>query len=267
MFGPARVTRYTVTSRRGNPLPKTRLVALSDLHACMPWMGKGRIAGLVEQTNTLGADIVLLLGDYVGHVFGWRDLRPTEVAELLAGFSAPLGAHAVFGNHDWSDDMEARRTRKGPTKWHRAFAEAGITVLSNDMLRIDTPQGVLALAGLESQRAFHSRTSGELSGADDLPALLSQLDPDMPTVLMAHEPDIFPDLPDWIDLTLSGHTHGGQVAPFGYPILVPSIHGRRFAYGHHVDGTKQLVVSGGLGMSGLPIRIGRPAELVLVDLA
>ena len=72
-------------------------------------------------------------------------------------------------------------------------------------------------------------------------------------------------MPDRVSLTLSGHTHGGQVRMFGYSPMVPSRYGNRYAYGHIVEDNRHLVVSGGLGCSILPVRIGVPPEIVMVD--
>ena len=82
---------------------------------------------------------------------------------------------------------------------------------------------------------------------------------------LAHEPDIFPQVPERVSLTLSGHTHGGQVRLLGYSPMVPSQYGNRYAYGHVVEDGRHLVVSGGLGTSILPVRFGVPPEIVLLD--
>ena len=101
---------------------------------------------------------------------------------------------------------------------------------------------------------------------NNLPATLRQVSGEAPLILLAHEPDQFVATPDRVALTLSGHTHGGQVrlpgmgAPF-----VPSQYGQRYIYGHVVEGSRQLVVSGGLGCSGLPVRLGVPPEITLID--
>ena len=90
---------------------------------------------------------------------------------------------------------------------------------------------------------------------------------DAPVILMAHEPDIFPDVPDRVCLTLSGHTHGGQVRLFGWSPVVPSRYGNRYAYGAIQEGGRHLVVSGGIGCSIAPIRFGMPPEITVVDLS
>jgi predicted MPP superfamily phosphohydrolase len=83
---------------------------------------------------------------------------------------------------------------------------------------------------------------------------------------MSHVPDIFPQVPARVSLTLSGHTHGGQVRLFGYSPVVPSEYGNRYAYGHMLEEDRHLIVSGGLGYSNLPVRVGVPPEIVLVEL-
>lgn len=262
-----RVTRYAVRALREVAVPRMTLAVLSDFHAAAPFMTARRIRRIVRQTNALAADLVLLLGDYAGHVIGGRDIHPDAVAAELSRLTAPLGVFAVFGNHDWRDDPAPRQGDARPTIWHRAFAAHGIATLSNSARTIRADGGALQLAGLESQQAFkHLRAPGRL-GAHDVSATLDGLDPGILTILMAHEPDIFPALRHPVDLVLSGHTHGGQIAPFGRALIVPSLHGRRYAYGRFRSGERQMIVTGGLGTTMLPLRLGRPPEIVLVDLA
>ena len=104
-------------------------------------------------------------------------------------------------------------------------------------------------------------------GVDDLAGTLAQVKDDAPVILMAHEPDIFPKVPDRVALTVSGHTHGGQITFAGYAPVVPSRYGRRYVYGHVVEENRSIIVSGGLGCSGMPIRFGRPPEIVLIELS
>ncbi len=86
-----------------------------------------------------------------------------------------------------------------------------------------------------------------------------------PVILMVHEPDIFVRVPKRATLTLAGHTHGGQVLlPFVGRPIVPSAYGQRFAYGHIVEGGRNMIVSSGLGLTGLPIRFGVPPEIALI---
>jgi len=267
MGDPAVIRRYSLTVRRDVPVPRLTIAMLSDIHAASPYMDKARIAGYVSQVNGLGADLIVLLGDYAGHVLGGRDLPPDAVAEGLSDLRAPLGVYSIFGNHDWRDDPASRPGARLATRWHRAFDAAGIPVLSNEALTLEADGVAFTLAGLESQRAFRRLMPYKITGAHDLPGTLAGADPARFTLMLAHEPDIFPDLPETCDLTLSGHTHGGQIAPFGRALVTPSRYGARYAYGHFQKGTRHMVVSGGLGESGLPIRFGRPREITVVEVA
>jgi predicted MPP superfamily phosphohydrolase len=119
----------------------------------------------------------------------------------------------------------------------------------------------LWIAGLGSQWAFPR------GGADDLAAALAPLASDeAPAILLAHEPDVFPRVPRRVALTLSGHTHGGQVRLLGYSPVVPSRYGNRYAYGHVEEDGRHLVVSGGLGCSIAPVRFGVPPEITVIEL-
>ncbi|MCU4651684.1 metallophosphoesterase [Roseibacterium sp. SDUM158016] len=264
------VTRYAVGGLRDVAVPRLSVALLSDFHASTRFMDRPRIAGIVDQANALRADLVLLLGDYAGHVIGGRSLAPEDVAEELARLSAPLGVFSVFGNHDWYNDPAPRMGEGQPTTWHRAFAAKGIPTLSNEVLPMEAGGVPFRLAGLESQRAFvkkrRRRDRAGRPGADDLGTVMDGLDPSLFTLLMAHEPDVFPELAGHVDLTVSGHTHGGQIVPFGRPLVVPSRHGTRYAYGHFAEGTRQMVVCGGLGFTTIPLRIGRPPEIVVLEL-
>ncbi|MBV8473017.1 MAG: metallophosphoesterase, partial [Hyphomicrobiales bacterium] len=124
------------------------------------------------------------------------------------------------------------------------------------------------LVGLGDQLARSYRRPG-VHGVDDLPAAMRDINDDAPAILLAHEPYIFSRVPDRIALTLSGHTHGGQInIPFiGSALMRARLDGKPYIYGAYSEGERQLVVSGGLGTSLAPVRILRPPEVVTIDLA
>ncbi len=255
------VTRYSVTPSRWPAGLRLRLAVVADLHACEPWVGVARIRQIVDRTNGQNADVVLLLGDYVGAHRWVTGLVPYEVwARELRRLEAPLGVHAVLGNHDWWEDDDAMREGRGPVLGRRALERAGISVYENDVVRLDKGGRSFWLAGLGDQWAF-----GNDWGVDDLPGTLAKVKDDAPVILLAHEPDIFPRVPERVALTLCGHTHGGQLHLFGYAPFVPSRFGNRYRYGHIVEDGRHLIVSAGLGCSALPVRIGVPPEIVVVD--
>lgn len=243
--------------------PALRIVAISDLHLGEPHVGLARLSRIVVQANALQPDLVVLLGDYAAaHRFVSAKVRIADAAPVLAGLTAPLGVFAILGNHDWWNDRAAQRRGGGPNLYAVALEAAGIPVLSNRALRI----AGFWLAGLEDQLALRRRGE-EHVGLDDLPGTLAQVDDDAPVILLAHEPDIFPQVPASVALTLSGHTHGGQVRLFGWSPVVPSRYGNRYAYGHVREGGRNLVVSGGIGCSIAPVRVGVPPEITLIELA
>jgi predicted MPP superfamily phosphohydrolase len=258
--GRPRVTRYRLVPPNWPSGFKLKLVILADIHACMPWMSPKRIGDICTQANTLGGDMVLLLGDYLsGMRIRTGYVAPKDWAHELSRLSAPLGVHAVLGNHDWLDDPGAMAAGKGPTLAHTALESIGIPVYDNRAVRFEKDGIAFWLAGLADQ-------IGPQAGLDDLPGTLAQVKDDAPLILMAHEPDIFPEVPDRVALTLSGHTHGGQIRLAGYSPVVPSRYKNRYAYGHITENNRNLIVSGGLGTSILPIRFGSPPEIVVVDL-
>lgn len=265
-----RVKRYSLTPPMWPKGLKLRIVALADIHACRPWMTPERIASLVDQANALQPDLIVLLGDYISRprwISDWVDY--SEWAPALGGLKAPLGVFAVLGNHDWWEDIAAQNAGQGPTMARKALEGVGIPVLENDVVKLAKDGRAIWIAGLADQLALRpreDRIGHGFTGLDDLPGTLAQVTDEAPIILLAHEPDVFPKVPRRVALTLSGHTHGGQVRLFGYSPLVPSRYGNRYAYGHVVEDDRHLIVSGGLGMSILPIRFGVRPELLAIDL-
>jgi predicted MPP superfamily phosphohydrolase len=271
-----RVTGYQLSPPGWPAGLKLRLAVITDLHACEPWMGLERIRRIVQQTNALGADCILLLGDFVagrGMSRYSEPLAPKDWAGALGGLKAPLGVHAVLGNHDWWEDREVQRRGCGPTPAGRALEDAGIPVYENTGVRLAKDGIAFWLAGLGDQWAFWGRSrllvprEGRYRGVDDLSGTLAGVQDGAPVILMVHEPDIFARVPDSVALTIAGHTHGGQVRVFGYAPIVPSRFGDRYLYGHIVEEGRNLIVSGGLGCSGYPVRFGSPPEIVTIDLS
>ena len=262
-----RVQRYAPKPRNWPDDLPLRIAAIADIHIGEPYMPLSRVDEIVAATNALAPDLIVLLGDYVaGHRFTTRTVGIAELAPRLAGLKAPLGVYAILGNHDWWDDSAAQRAGRGPIIAARALRHAGIPVLENEAERLTKDGRPFWLLGLGDQFALLQPGRRRHRGIDDLPGTLAKITDDAPVILLAHEPDIFPDVPDRVALTFSGHTHGGQVRLFGYSPLVPSRYGNRYAYGHVIENERHLIVSGGLGTSILPVRFGVPPEIVVVDL-
>jgi predicted MPP superfamily phosphohydrolase len=261
------VTRYNVSPPQWPSDFQLRIAAVADIHACDPWMSLDHIEAIVDRTNALGADIIVLLGDYVaGHRHVTRFIPASEWAPVLSGLKAPLGVHAILGNHDWWDDKTVQQNGQGVTAARRGLEAAGIPVYENDARRLIKDGRPFWLAGLGDQLAYSPMRRFRPMrrvGVDDLGATLAKVTDDAPLILMAHEPDVAWRVPARVALQLSGHTHGGQVRLFGWSPVAPS--GQRLAYGH-IRINCDVIVSGGLGCSMMPFRLGVPPEVVLVTL-
>src|SRR4029079_15854477 len=219
------VTRYHLSPPQWTADFKLNIAVIADLHACDPWMSLERIHKIVERTNSLKADVIVMLGDYVaGHRKVTRFIPASEWAPVLAGLKAPLGVHAILGNHDWWEDKELQREGKGTTIARRALEASGIPVYENDAKRLSKGGRPFWLAGLGDQLAYvparHFRPVRRV-GVDDLGATLAKVTDDAPVILLAHEPDVAKRVPSRVALQLPGHTHGGQVRLFGWSPVSP----------------------------------------------
>jgi uncharacterized protein len=220
-----------------------RVTWLVDLHFG-PFIREGSVRSWVDETIALAPDLVLLGGDVVDR-FAPADLTP--LLDQLGRLAAPLGVFAVRGNHEYA------RFDDAPGDFDAALEELGIATLVNGgvVIRDD-----LYLAGVDDLNRGTAR----------LPRALTDRPAGAACLLMSHTPDLLPDVPMSVGLTLCGHTHGGQVVPPGVgPVFTSSRYGRRFVAGI-VHGPAAGYVSRGLGVGHLPLRVNCPAELTLLTL-
>ena len=261
-----RVVRYRIAPTGWPAGRRLRIVALADLHAGHPHVPLRRVRSIVDQANDLDGDVTVLLGDNKADHLG-AGLFPVHhcaVAAALGRLRAPGGVWAVLGDHDWKQDGAAMQRGAPPVRAGTFMAEHGIRVLHNGAGRADTAGGPLWIAGLGCQRT--RRPDGGI-GVDDLHATAAAVPDDgTPAILLMHQPDAFPRVPGRFALTLCGHTHGGQVRLGPWVPYVPSGFGTRYVRGHVREGGRELIVSSGIGCSGLPIRFGVPPEIVVVDI-
>lgn len=260
------VARYRVTPKDWPRPLRLRIAVITDLHACEPWMPMARIRKIAQLANALQPDLTVLLGDFsAGTHLVSGPVPARQWAEALSELKAPLGVHAVLGNHDWwhgalvtdpPDDAESTR---------RALKQMGARLYENDAMRLTKDGTPFWLLGLGDQMAFYGGKRLGWRGHDDLSGTLALATDDAPAILMAHEPFVFRRVPNRVALTLCGHTHGGQInLPFIGPIAAELRWRTRRIYGHYVVEDRHLVISGGLGESVLPMRFMRPPEIVEV---
>lgn len=252
------VTRYAPAPRNWPKAKKLTITVIADLHAGGPDMQLPHVRAVVDSANALHSDLIVLLGDFIAwYKFPFARMPDPVWAAELKRLSAPLGVWAILGNHDWWHDLRGVR---------RALASVDIPVLENDAELLGQNGRKFWLAGIGDQLAY-PLGHGRFFGADDLPWTMRKIKTDDPVVLLVHEPDIFPQVSERVALTLAGHTHGGQIrVPLIWPLFVPSKFGARYAYGHVVERDRHLIVSGGLGTSIIPARLGVPPEIVHIQL-
>jgi uncharacterized protein len=252
------ITQYRPVPPNWPERQKLSITVIADIHAGGPNMGIERVRQVVDAGQALDSDLVVILGDYFAtHRFVTEHVPHTAWAAELARLKAPLGVYAILGNHDWWYDIEGVRD---------ALAHVRIPVMQNDAVLLGKPGHRFWLAGIGDQLA-HWMGGNKFRGEDDLPGTLAKIRTDDPVILLVHEPDIFTQVPPRVALTLAGHTHGGQIKlPFIEPFWAPSAYGARFAYGHIVEQDRHMIVSGGLGTSKVPLRLGVPPEIVRVQL-
>ncbi len=267
-FAKPRIQSYRLTPKRWTPGLKLNICVIADIHACRPWMDGRRVASICAQAQALGADMILLLGDYMPGIHKLAEpLSMEEWSKPLGELRAPLGVHAVLGNHDyWSDTAFQRDPSREPVVIQTLRA-AGVSVLVNRALRLEKDGRAFWLAGLGDQIALLARYGhGYDTGVDDLHGTLAQVTDDAPVIMMAHEPDVFLNPDPRISLTLSGHTHGGQVNLFGWRPINASYGSALYPAGLFRKAEGDLIVSRGLGCSSLPMRIGNWPEILMIEL-
>jgi predicted MPP superfamily phosphohydrolase len=235
-LGDVQVKELTV-KLRGLPreLAGFKLVQISDVHVG-PLLRKDWVARVVDEIRALAPDAVAITGDLVdGSVDELRD----HVAPLK-GIEAKHGVFFTTGNHEYYSGVE---------DWYAHLPTLGVRPLRNE--RVEVAPG-LDIAGIEDP-----------TGRPDLERALQGRDESRALVLLAHQPRQFKEAARrGVPLTLSGHTHGGQIWPFSWIVALA----QPYLAGLHLLGDSQLYVSRGTGFWGPPMRVFAPAEITLLTL-
>lgn len=225
-----------------------RIAVLGDIHAGSAFIDERKLQTIVERTNQLQPEMIVIAGDYVAGDNRRHPLRmePEVFAPILKNFRAPLGVYSVLGNHDWwFDGLRVRR----------ALEQNGIKVLENEVVKIDRNGTSFWLVGFAD---LWTRSQRILETLDQAPR-------DAPLIALTHNPDMFPKLPSSVPLLLAGHTHGGQIRlPFIGPVVEASRVSEEYVRGHVVENGRHLFVTVGIGTSIMPVRFGATPEIVLL---
>lgn len=218
-----------------------RMVQLTDMHISRLFTGRWASA-VVEKTNALDADLVVITGDLID---GSLDIRREDIAPL-AGLSARDGVLTVPGNHEYFFEVD---------RWLGHFPSLNMRILANAHAVIERAEGRLVIAGVTDLSA---RFTGAVE--PDLSKALSGAPADAPVILLDHQPRLAERAASHgVALQLSGHTHGGMVRGLDQ-IVARANNG--FVSGFYQVGQMQLYVNNGTGLwPGFALRIGVPAEL------
>ena len=231
------------------PLDGLRIAVLSDIHVDNWSITEQKLRTIVERTNALHPDLIVILGDYMSSN-GWVTHRvaPEVFGPILKDLHAPLGVYSVLGNHDsWYGGVKVRR----------GLEQNGIKVLENEVTHVDVRGTSLWLAGLADLWTRPQRISETIAKVPE----------GQPLIALTHNPDIFPNVPQRVPLLLAGHTHGGQVRfPIVGSVVESSDYGERWERGHVFEDNHHLFVTSGIGTSIVPVRFGLPPEIVLLTL-
>lgn len=241
----APVERHIVIHARSWPKmrPTVRVVLLTDLHVSWPGNSQARLIETVARVNAARPDLILIAGDFVTNASFVRRASVGDATAPLSALRARLGVVAVPGNND-----EAVRQPLAAR-----LSELGITVLENRALR----RGPLGIIGLDDHATGHLNVAA---------AMTSYRQTGGWPVFLSHSPYSVWVLPPGGGLVLAGHTHCGQISlPVVGGIMTPRPL-RRYDCGTVRDGDRVTIVSAGLGISILPLRLGAPPDYWVVDI-
>lgn len=232
---------------------------LSDIHSS-PFMSLSDLKRIVRNTNAVGADVIVMTGDFVT---SHRNEIPPFL-EAMSELKAPLGVYASTGNHDYYCGVDFIS---------RGMEDIGITMLRNEAKAISIDGQKLHLIGVDDEDDPTIVKYVDGKHAPHMDATFSGLPENSASILLCHKPYRFEQYAQTnIGLMLSGHTHGGQIVfgRFAGTVLSISSVASKFIEGCYTpEASKsgsQLYVSRGLGTVGLPIRINCPPEIVKITL-
>lgn len=219
---------------------------ISDIHIGTGNIDLKKLDKIVEKMNSQNPDLIILLGDFDAKYIKLSKIPQKDISQSLAKLKAPYGVISILGNHDYNP----------PEIVKNILQNANIKILENTNTFIYPENKKIQIIGFKDM--WHYKLNPE--------KIIRNNCSNIPTIILSHNPDIFPKIPPCTTLTLSGHTHGGEiyVPIFGAP-FIPSKFNLKYRKNYVVENNKHLYVSGGIGtLSGF--RTFNPPEIVILTL-
>lgn len=239
------LAKYDITIPKSFTSEQVNAVMLSDVH--LGYINdNAKLKKIITKTNALQPDIIFIAGDlFVGNFEAVKN--PEETLRLLNSFEAKNGVYLAWGNHDAGENF---------TKMKKLIARSSIILLEDTI--VEAPNGLL-IAGRRDSRPIgnqeHARTA--------ITNAIAQQNTTKPLIVIDHQPSNIDEYTGAVDLIVSGHTHKGQIFPFGY--ITRAMFTVDYGYYQAPTGT-QVIVSSGAGFWGPPMRIGTDSEIVQITM-
>ena len=257
---PETVSYHLTLPKQTEGVDRLRIVLIADLHLGVN-SSLVTTQRMVEQVNAAEPDVVVVAGDIFNSSYTGLS-HPDQYSRALRAIQSKYGVYAICGNHDVVEPLLGGFAMTPVTKAFRSpemetfFTESGFTILADETILL--PGGIQLAGRVDGEKAGNG-TSDRLSPEQ----LLSELDPDLPVVVLEHEPVEFRALAEaGADLILCGHTHAGQIFPGN--LIVPFFNENPWGY-IPLYGA-DTVVTAGVGYYGPPIRVGTNSEVTIIDL-
>ena len=223
-----------------------KVAIVADIHLGTKFSDIQKLEKIAKKVNKTQPDLVVIAGDLDAKSITYKDYKKEDIANVLKIFNGKYGTVAIMGNHDYNP----------PNIISQIYKMAKIPLLENQDLFIYPQKIPVRVVGFKDLWHYKS-----------IPAnVIGTKYKNTPTIVLTHNPDSFADMPKFVSLTLSGHTHGGEIV---FPIIgsfsVPSEYGQRYRKGYIVENNKHLYVSGGVATTSR-MRFLNPPEITVLEL-
>lgn len=204
-----------------------KIALITDIHLGTKFVDLKKLARIVKIVNSKNPDLIVICGDLDAKSISKEKYSTTQIANILKNLKSKHGVIAVMGNHDYVP----------PSVVKNIYQKSNIILLENEDYYFSHNTKTLRIVGFKDLWYFKSNPI----------QVVGMKDKTTPTVVLTHNPDYFPQMPNFVSLTLSGHTHGGEIVlPFIGSFFIPSEYGQRYRNGYIIENNKHLFVSRGV---------------------